>query len=250
MLTALASVAADRLYLKDGSFHTVREYEVKADRVRYYSSERGDWEEVPLELVDLTRTQAELTEQKSRMEADAKSDAEERAAAKTARQQIVNLPAEPGAFLIVSDEKTDALKKAEVKIVTDQKRRVLKLLSPIPLVPGKATIELDGEHAQRKIANRRPEFFFRPAMDEEFEIIKMTTKKDVRVAEKLSILKVQKEEPMVDEVVEIVPTFKKQEGEGLYRVWPQKALESGEYAVIEYTPGKMSPQIWDFSVVQ
>jgi hypothetical protein len=250
LFSALVCAAADRLYLKDGSFHTVREYEVKADRVRYYSTERGDWEEIPLELVDLKRTQAELSEQKSRLEADAKADAEERAAAKTARQQIVNLPAEPGAFLIESDEKTDALKKAEVKIVTDQKRRVLKLLSPIPVVPGKATIELDGEHSPRKITNTRAEFFFRLATDEEFEIIKLTAKKDARVAEKLSILKIQKEEPLVDEVVEIVPAFKKQEADGLYRVWPQKALEPGEYALIEYTPGKMSPQIWDFSIVK
>jgi hypothetical protein len=250
ILTALACAAADRLYLKDGSYHSVREYEVKTDRVRYYSTERGDWEEIPLEMVDLKRTQEELTEQISRAEADAKADAEERTAAKKVRQQVVNLPTEPGAFLIESDEKTDALKKAEVKIVTDQKRRVLKLLSPIPVVPGKATIELDGEHAQRKISSLRPEFFFRLATEEEFEIIKLTAKKDARVAEKLSILKIQKEEPIVDEVAEIVPAFKKQEADLLYRVWPQKTLEPGEYALIEYTPGKMSPQVWDFSVIK
>jgi hypothetical protein len=36
-----------RLYLKDGSFHLVREYKVEGDRVNYYSVERSDWEEVP-----------------------------------------------------------------------------------------------------------------------------------------------------------------------------------------------------------
>ena len=48
---AFAAFAANiKLYLKDGDSHLVREYEVKGDRVRYYSVERGDWEEIPLAL--------------------------------------------------------------------------------------------------------------------------------------------------------------------------------------------------------
>jgi hypothetical protein len=34
----------------------------------------------------------------------------------------------------------------------------------------------------------------------------------------------------------------------LYKIWPEKPMEPGEYALIEYTEGKMSPKIWDFSV--
>ena len=48
-----------KLYLKDGSYHAVREYQVQGDRVRYYSTERGEWEEIPLELVDLSKTEHE-----------------------------------------------------------------------------------------------------------------------------------------------------------------------------------------------
>ena len=249
LLLAFTCLAADRLYLKDGSFQSVREYEVKQDRVRYYSSERGDWEEIPLELVDLKRTRGELDEQKSRNEADAKADAEERAAEKTARQQVLNLPPEPGVYFIQADDKTGTLKKAEIKIVKDTKRTILKLLSPVPIVPGKSTIELDGLRAERQIKDSRPEFYFRLSTEEEFEIIKLTPKKDARVAETLSILVIQKE-TMVDEVAQIVPSFKKQEGDLLYRIWPQKPLEPGEYALMQYTQGKMSPQIWDFSVVK
>ena len=37
------SAANFKLYLKDGSFHLVREYKVQGDRVNYYSVERSDW---------------------------------------------------------------------------------------------------------------------------------------------------------------------------------------------------------------
>ena len=54
-------LAADsfRLYLNDGTYQQVREYKVEDERVRYYSSERSDWEELPLSLVNLRKTDAE-----------------------------------------------------------------------------------------------------------------------------------------------------------------------------------------------
>jgi len=53
-----------RLYLKDGSYHLVREYKVSGDRVRYYSVERSAWEEIPLGLVDIEKTEKEIQQQK------------------------------------------------------------------------------------------------------------------------------------------------------------------------------------------
>jgi hypothetical protein len=242
------SAATERLYLKDGSFQTVREYEVKTDRVRYYSTERSDWEEIPLELVDLNRTRQEVADRVSENEAEAKAEAEERAAEKLAVKQIASIPTDPGVFYIASDDKLETLTKADVKIVSNKKRTVLKVLSPIPVVPGKSTVELDGPEAARKISGSRPEFYFRLSADERFEIIKLMPKKESRVAENLSIL-VLKGEKMVDEQIVPVDSFKKQEADQLYRIWPQKPLDPGEYALIQFTEGKMSPQIWDFSVV-
>ena len=35
--------------------------------------------------------------------------------------------------------------------------------------------------------------------------------------------------------------------EGLYKIWPEKHLTPGQYAVVEYTEGKVNIQIWDFA---
>ena len=49
--------------------------------------------------------------------------------------------------------------------------------------------------------------------------------------------------------MQVVQVFTKQLSDnGLYKIWPQDPLEKGEYAVIEYTEGKVNPQIWDFRI--
>ena len=54
--------------LKDGNFQLVRSYERNGERVRYFSLERGDWEEIPAAMVDWDATE------KARI-ADEKADA-------------------------------------------------------------------------------------------------------------------------------------------------------------------------------
>jgi hypothetical protein len=247
LLTAVVALGAtERLYLKDGTYQLTREYQVLQDRVRYYSTERGEWEEIPLDLVDLDRSKKEAAERQTQLETDAKAQAEEDAAVRAAREQVEHIPTENGAYYIQGDQ-LHAIKVAESKIVNNKKRSVLKMLSPIPLVPGKATVELDGEHATLRVTGDRPEFYFRLSDYEQFGIVKLGPKKGVRVVENLSILSVQGQRD-VDEQQEIVPTFKKQEADLLYRIWPEKPLEPGEYALIQFTPGKINPQIWDFGV--
>src|SRR5947209_2163607 len=159
LLMAVTLLAANvRLYLKDGDFQLVREYQVMDDRVRYYSVERGDWEEIPLEIVDLNRTKKEADSRQAALEADAKAEEEETAALKAERREIAAIPQEAGVYLIIGDGKLQPLKQADITMVSDKKRTVLKVLSPIPIVAGKSTAELTGDAAAFRVPTARPEF--------------------------------------------------------------------------------------------
>src|ERR1700722_19166130 len=73
LIFTVATIGATvRLYLKDGTYQSAGEYKVLADRVSYYSTERGEWEEIPLDMVDLDRTKKEAAERESEVMAEAK----------------------------------------------------------------------------------------------------------------------------------------------------------------------------------
>jgi hypothetical protein len=244
LTVSLAWAATVKLYLKDGSYQLVREYQVDNDRVRFFSTDRGEWEEVPFALVDLDKTKNEIKQHEDAVrEEAAASDAEERAE-RAARKEVERIPVEEGVYLIEGD-KLVPMKIGESKIVTNKGRSVLKVLSPVPMVSGKATLELDGPRAQQGTANREPEFYIRLTRDERFGILRMGEHKGNRVVERLTILPVVKE---TQEEPDLVETFRQQVGDGLFKIWPQKPLEPGQYAVVEYTDGKVNMQVWDFFV--
>ena len=240
----LLSAANVKLYLKDGTYQLVQEYKVENDRVRLLSTDRGEWEEIPVELVDLEKTQVEIKRHEESVREEAAANAAEDKAERDARKEVEQIPATEGVYLIEGG-KLIPVKPGESKIVTDKKRSVLKVLSPIPLVSGKATLELDGLHAPAGTANREPEFYIRLSAEERFGIVRMSEHKGNRVVEKLTIVPVSKE---TIEEPDLVATFRKQVADGLFKIWPEKPLEPGEYAVVEYTDGKVNMQVWDFFV--
>jgi hypothetical protein len=233
-----------RLYLKDGAWHQVSEYKQEEDRIRYYSIERSEWEEIPASLVDLKKTEAERhVVIETAKKAAAADDAEEKFEREQARLLSL-IPINPGVYYL-DGEKVLTVKQAESKIVNSKKRSVLKAMSPLPLVAGKATIELDGEHSAFVVRDNRPSFWFRLSTSERFGILRCRPKKDVRVVEKWNIM------PVTNEVVsdrETVEIFRQQVGNELYKIWPQEPLTPGEYAVIEFAEGERGIQLWDFRV--
>jgi hypothetical protein len=239
------AAASFKLYLKDGSFQLVREYKVEGDRIQYYSVDRSDWEEIPVGLVDLKRTDAETGARKNALETEQKLADEEKAAAREERQEILKIPRDPGVYRL-EDGQLRIFKTAEGTVHNAKKRNVLSAIVPLPVITGKATLEIPGEHASEVVKDNSPEFFLQLSEFETFAIVKLTPEKGVRIVERITI------QPVTKETVEertTVPIFTKQLSEnGLNKIWPQDPLEKGEYAVIEYTETKINAQIRDFRI--
>lgn len=245
LLLATAAVAANiKLYLKDGTFQIVREYKVEGDRVHYYSAERSDWEDIPLDLIDLKKTESEVSERKKAIEEEAKVLSEEDKAERALQDEILKIPQNPGVYIMEGKE-ARKFKAAESTVHTNKGRSVLKAVSPIPIVTGKATLEINESHSLNVIRNDRPELYIQLERDERFGIVKLTPQHGVRIVEKITTIPVTKE--LVEEPEEVEIFRKQLTQDGLYKIWPQNPLEPGEYAVIEFTPGKLNMQVWDFA---
>ncbi len=152
-----------RLILKDGSYQVVLKYEIVADRVRYISLERGgEWEELPVALVDWEATRKWERDHASQPEEGASSAMKEAAEidkeAATERAELLarrpevakglELPDEDGVFALDSFQGTPELVELlPVDLALNAKtRHGMSTLNP--LAGAKASLELDGQHAK------------------------------------------------------------------------------------------------------
>jgi hypothetical protein len=236
-----------KLYLKDGDYHLVREYKVEGDRISYYSTERGEWEEIPAALVDLEKTERERKAVTEEAAKQAHEEDEEGKAERAQRREIASIPMDAGAYFKVG-EQIKPLPLADYQVITSKKRKTLQVLSPIPIIPGKASVVIKGEHSKFVVSGDRPDFFLRLAKQERFGIISLTPKKDVRLVENISIIPVTKQNVEERKQME---AFQQQLDAGLFKVWPEKPLVAGEYALVEYSDdqenGEVDLLVWDFA---
>jgi len=246
LLLALASLSAQRvtLYLKGGGDMLVREYEVQEDRVRYYSLERSQWEEIPLELVDLEKTQKTFERSEKRREAMRRESAAERAAEAKAKTELHNVPIEDGIYYY-KDGDTTPLEQREVLVDKSTKRGILKAISPVPIVAGKQKRFIEGGSSPLVIRDDKPIIYVRDASLGHFLLVKVTPDDDKRIVQVVQIVPVSNE--MFEEFEEI-ELFRQQYAYGVYRIWPVQPLDPGEYALIDFTPGEDDLRVWDFAV--
>lgn len=243
-----------KLVMKDGSILVVKSYEIKGDRVRYYSMERSDWEQVPAAMIDWDATKraeaAELEQQAQLVGRVKKEEAEAKAMAVDVDASLevaphVFLPPGEGIFLL-DGKSIFPLSQSEASSKLNKGRVLEQVLSPIPIIPLRNTVVLKGPRASFRVTNARPEFYLRTTdpIKPEVELIAVRVKGKSRQIENIDTLFYQQKEKRKEILTQEWPVAK-----GVYRFTLGESLKPGEYAIAESTPKEgMNLMVWDFGV--
>jgi hypothetical protein len=149
-----AQQLARRLILKDGSYQAITKYEVHGDRVRYYSAEREDWEELPGSLVDWPATENYAHSAASSIPEAAALDKEAASERDVADADLphvapgLRLPDLSGMYMLDNfkgQAQIVELQQSEGDINRNTKANILR--GAIPAGGTTQTIELEGDHA-------------------------------------------------------------------------------------------------------
>jgi hypothetical protein len=267
-----AQAQARRLILKDGTYQSVTKYEVQGDRVRYFSAERGEWEEVPNSLIDWDATDKfEQGRQQSKLateavELDKEIDAERKAEQARSPQVApgLRLPDEGGIFLLDTYENQPQLAELQQSggdLDKNTKSNILRAAIN-PLAGAKQTIELPAAHAKIQSHTSVPSLYINVdsnegvpasppgdppplAPTERFKLIRIEVKNGKRVAGSLKIAVTGK---MKTDERFVATTATAMTG-GWVKLTPTDPLAGGEYAVAELL-GKegINLYVWDFGV--
>ncbi|MFZ0479451.1 MAG: hypothetical protein WAL71_09900 [Terriglobales bacterium] len=269
-----AQTLAHRLILKDGSYQSITKYEVGGERVRYFSAERGEWEEVPKALVDWDATKKYedglLTGAPAPEAAELDRELEtERKAAEARSPQVapgLHLPDDTGVFLLDTYQNQPELAEIE-QSGSDLNRNTGSniLRSAInPLAGSKQTIEIPEAHAKVQAHTAVPSLYANLdvgqgatasaqapgeppplSQSDRFKIIRLDVKGGKRVAGSVKTAVTGKTK--TDE--RFIPATVTPMTGGWVKITPVDPLPNGEYAVAEML-GKdgMNLYVWDFGV--
>jgi hypothetical protein len=277
-----AQSQARRLILKDGSYQSVTKYEVHGDRVRYFSAERGEWEEVPNSLIDWDatdkfeqgRAQGKLAPEA--VELDKELEAERKAEQARSPQVApgLRLPDDGGIFLLDTYQNQPQLAELQQsggELDKNTKSNILRAAIN-PLAGVKQTIELPNAHAKVQSHTTVPSLYINidenhidatpgasatvpahageppplpPSNSERFKIIRIDVKGGKRVA---GAIKIAVSGKMKADERFVAATVAPMTG-GWVKLTPTEPLAAGEYAVAEML-GKegMNLYVWDFGV--
>jgi hypothetical protein len=243
-----------KLVLADGTFQMVREYSVQGDRVRYWSVERSDWEEIPTTLVDWDATHRAEAEQ-SKQDAELKARIHATAISELAKEINVDrsLEIKPGVFLpdgvgfySLEDKQIYEMKQSLTVTKISKGREVERILSGVPLIPRKMSLEIPDAHAALRLITAEPEFFMRPADEREprFRLLRVQVKGGRRIVENISIQITGEQSHHADDLDFQTWT----PARGVFRYTVNQRLEPGEYAFVEMTGEDINSYVWDFGI--
>ncbi len=280
---ASAQDLAKRIILKDGSYQSVSKYEVKGDRVRYISAERGEWEELPKSLVDWPATEKYEKDRASgaptpeAIELDKEFEADKQA--EEARSPHIlpglQLPDEGGVLLLDTYESRPELVPIDQRsggVNKNTKNNVLRAAIN-PIASAHQTVEVPGKHAPVQSHVSVPALYINidrsedgesetPPVEtagksgsnkedepvpptERFRIVRLEPKGDKRIVGDIKIAVYGK----ISQDAKFVRSTAQPMTGGWVKLTPTESLPPGEYAVVEML-GKegMNLYVWDFGV--
>jgi hypothetical protein len=141
-------------------------------------------------------------------------------------------------------------------------REVAGALSPVHMVPGKQTIEIQGAHAVLRLKSNTPEFYFREAPPDpdrmttiqqtgraneagpDVQLIRVKVTHNRRVLESIRTLFREK----ISEDVNEVPIQRWEVAPNVYRFTLGQTLQPGEYVLAEMLQDGLNLFVWDFGV--
>jgi len=260
-----------RLILKDGSYQLATKWQLTGDRVKFYSAERADWEEIPESLVDWDATnqyERDRAAGKDTPEAVALDKEMEAARAEEEAKspQVapgLRLPPEGGVYALdtyLAQSELLPLDQTGGEVNRHTAHNVLRgVINPIS--GSKHTIELSGPSAKIQVHAALPTIYINVDSSAEttedehskglelpwdrFRIVRTQVKGDKRIvgAVKIGLSGKGSQEQ------EVIPATAEQFAQGWIKLTAKAPLQPGEYAVAELL-GKqgMNSYVWDFGV--
>jgi len=267
-MTVRAQQNPKRLIMKDGSYQTTTQWEIKGDRVRYYSSERYDWEELPRDMVDWAATDKYNKEREGSRDETIKEIAKEDEADERESPLVVpglRLPSTGGVFLLDqlnSQPQLVELVQNGSELNKHTGRNILRsAINPLAL-SSTQTLELKGEHARVQSHAAQPAIYLnidtsdnsqsaftqktsdKDQQPNRYGIVRVETKKDIRIVGKMNVAMYGK----VSQKESWIPVTTAPLGDWV-KLTPAQPLPPGEYAVVELLEKKqINLFVWDFGV--
>jgi len=263
---------AKRLILKDGSYQLATEWQTKGERVRYYSAERGEWEEVPKSMVDWDATDKYAKERAAGAPPPEAVEFDKQMAAERQEDQAktpqvapgLRLPEMGGVILFDSfggQPQLVELDQSGSQINANRKGNIFRA-AVNPVASAKQTIEIPGLHAKVQAHAALPAVYVNIQTDQGAAVTQ--TEAQELTWDRFKIVRVQgqaKESKRVVGVIKVaaygkvsqeqnlVPTTAEKLTGGWVKVTPKSPLEPGEYAVAEMLGQEgMNLYVWDFGV--
>jgi hypothetical protein len=241
-----------KLCMKDGTYQMVSSYEVHGDRVRYFSVERSEWEEVPTELVDLdaTKRAQEETKATQKKQLEEAKEVEQERFYKPPDQGMevapgIRLPGDDGIFTL-DGKRLVRLVQSASEAVTDKKRAAMVLAVPLPVVKTRSLVVLEGAKATIRLNDPWPVFYVQSAdaLGTKLELVRLKPGKETRVVEDVDTARGKNGK--ATEVRTMVSLERKQVAPNIYTLKPLQPLEAGEYALGEVVDDKLGMDVYDF----